>query len=138
MKRILLVDDEENFLSAMQRSLHQDYEICVASSAQSALSMLAQDSDYALVIADLWMPGMSGCDLLAEVRQRYPSIVRMMLTGCDERVEATHAVERGEVFNYLVKPCTRESLILAIKGALDLHRLHSRIGELQDYLGKAS
>ena len=78
---VLFVDDEVNILKALQRLLRQeDMNVICASRGQEALEIL-EKTEAQVVVTDQRMPEMSGVDLLSSVRERYPDIVRMMLTG---------------------------------------------------------
>lgn len=115
---VLIVDDEPRIFSALRRALHREnYELLPASNADEALKILG-DRRVDVIIADENMPGMSGSVLLARVRQQWPSVVRMMLTG-DARLETVvAAVNRGEIYRFFIKPCNEVELIVSIRDAL--------------------
>src|SRR4051812_31777786 len=106
---ILLVDDDVRVISALQRSLYRDYRIEIAAGASDALTALTQGS-YAVIVSDLKMPGMSGIDLLTTVKTAYPDTVRVLLTGEADLDAAIAAVNDGNVFRFLTKPCPQELL----------------------------
>ena len=121
--RILLVDDEENVLHGYHRVLRQSFDMDVALGGAQALQALEKHGPYAVVVADMRMPGMSGLELLAEARFRFPDTTRIMLTGNSDQKTATDAVNRGQVFRFLTKPCPAEELELAIRAGLRQHQL---------------
>ena len=121
MKKILFVDDEPNVLSALARSLHKEpYEVISASSAQMALDLLSR-LVVDVVISDEQMPGMLGSQFLALVAQRYPETIRIILTGHANLSSAIRAINEGEIYRFLTKPCHEADLALAIRQALE-HR----------------
>ena len=118
MKRILFVDDDANALQAYQRVLRRRFEIDTALGAEEALEAIHRRGPYAVVVADMRMPKMTGVAFLAQVRDIAPQTVRMVLTGnADEQTE-TDAIERGCVFRFLTKPCPLDALAEALEAAL--------------------
>ncbi|MCP3984475.1 MAG: response regulator, partial [bacterium] len=79
--RILIVDDEEAILETMTFTFEDDYDVLTSSSAVKALELLEQEDGIAAVISDQRMPEMTGVEFLARVFERYPTIVRIILTG---------------------------------------------------------
>jgi DNA-binding NtrC family response regulator len=120
---VLLVDDEPMVYQAMRRTLHREpYELLYAESAEQALEMLAE-RPVDVVIADENMPNMKGTALLARVRQQWPDVVRMMLTG-DARLETViAAVNRGEIFRFFVKPANEAQVVVSLRDAIKLRSL---------------
>ena len=96
----------------------------MADGGQNGLAVLEKNSDdVAVVMSDMRMPQMDGAQFLRHVRERYPHIVRLMLTGNNDQETAKKAVNEGAVFRFLNKPCTRESLTEAIDAALEQFQL---------------
>ena len=111
---ILFVDDDVNVLMALRRMLHpmrHEWQMSFATGAQEALAKLAQ-APFDVVVSDVRMPVMTGIELLAEVRRRYPHTARIILSGQSNR-EAT-ARASGCAHQYLSKPCDPEVLKKAI------------------------
>lgn len=120
--RVLFVDDEPHLREAFKRIFHQDaIEVVTASSGPEALSIL-ETGDYAVVVSDERMPGMTGCELLTEVRQRYPSTVRIMLTGYATLELALDAINKAEVHRFLLKPCSFIELGNIVREAIERRR----------------
>ena len=115
--RILCVDDDPAVLAGFQRNLRKLGEIDVAPTGGDALQMVEVFGPYAVVVADMHMPGMDGVTVLARIREISPDTVRVMLTGAEEGATAAGAVNRGQIFRYLAKPCPPEELIQAIAAA---------------------
>jgi len=117
--RVLFVDDDRKILQAVKRIFYQeDLEVVTAESANEALSIL-ETSVTAVVVTDERMPGMSGSELLMEVRERYPNTVRIMLTGCATLELALDAINRAEVHRFLLKPYSFVELRTIIHQALE-------------------
>ncbi len=94
-EKILLVDDELNILQSMQRQLRKRFEIVIAESGAEALTVLKSKGPFAVIVSDMRMPGMDGVQLLSRVKESYPNVVRMMLTGNADQATASEAVNAG-------------------------------------------
>lgn len=121
--RVLLVDDEENILQGYHRVLRNSFNLDTALGGTQALQAMEAHGPYAVVVVDMRMPGMSGLELLAEARDRFPDTTRIMLTGNSDQKTAMDAVNHGQVFRFLTKPCPAEELELAIRAGLRQHQL---------------
>jgi response regulator RpfG family c-di-GMP phosphodiesterase len=122
--RVLCVDDEPHVLEGLRDSLRRSFDVHVAESGTDALALLEQDPDgYAVVISDMRMPGMSGAAFLSQARRVAPNAVRLLLTGHADLDAAIAAVNDGQLFRFLTKPCAREELLRACAAALGQHRL---------------
>jgi DNA-binding NtrC family response regulator len=119
---ILLVDDDARVISALQRSLYKSYQIEIAGAPQDALDAVRQNG-YAVIVSDLRMPGMDGVELLAKAKELSPDTVRILLTGQADLDSAIAAVNEGNVFRFLTKPCSHDQLCRALDDALEQHRL---------------
>src|ERR1035437_1179439 len=119
---ILLVDDDVRVVSALHRSLYRDYRIEIAAGPGDALDALAHTA-YAVVVSDLQMPGMNGIDLLTTVKEASPDTVRVLLTGQADLETAIAAVNEGNIFRFLTKPCLHQLLKQTLDAALEQHWL---------------
>ncbi len=118
-KCILIVDDDQNIASSLKRSLiDEDYEIVYAQSGEEGLQKLAA-YNIQLIISDESMPGMTGTELLSMVKDKYPDIVRIMLTGKASIESAMKAVNQGEIFRFFTKPWDDVELKLSIRHGLE-------------------
>ena len=116
--RILIVDDEPRVLDGMVRSLfHLDWDIETAESGAAALAVLEQHP-FEVVISDMRMPGMDGAELLRQVKQKYPEVLRIVLSGHTEIEAAMRAVPVAHQF--LSKPCRAEEVQEVLDRALSL------------------
>jgi response regulator RpfG family c-di-GMP phosphodiesterase len=131
--RILCVDDDENILAAYQRQLRKQFQIETALGGKAGLCILESGESFAVVISDLRMPEMDGIEFLAKVRQIAPDTIRMMLTGNADLQAAIEAVNQGNIFRFLTKPCSNELLAQALKAGL--HQFHLITAE-KELLGK--
>jgi DNA-binding NtrC family response regulator len=99
--RILLVDDEPNIISSLQRVLLEEpYEIFSAGSAEDGLKLL-ETTRFKVVISDERMLGMGGAEFLSIVRNSHPETVRILLTGFASLEAAMKAVNGGEIYRFL-------------------------------------
>ena len=118
--RLLIVDDEPDMLDFLERVFRMDYEVIRASSAEEALNELGK-AKFALVITDQKMPQITGVELLERIGERYPFLVKVLLSGFTEVPEIQRAVDRGGIHNYVVKPVDSEKLRAAVTEAIERH-----------------
>jgi len=123
MDKILFVDDEIAILNGYQRLLRHDFEVSVASGGEEGLAAIRAHGPFAVVISDMRMPGMNGAQFLSQVRQKAPDTVRMLLTGYTDLSAAMDAVNEGNIFRFLTKPCEKELLVKAIVTGVEQYRL---------------
>jgi two-component system response regulator HupR/HoxA len=119
---LLVVDDEKEILRSLTLTFAEDYEVFTASSGAEALEILKQRK-IALVIADQRMPGMTGAQLLEQVLQIDPNIVRMILTGYTDIASLIQAINEGHIYQYITKPWERRELRIIVKRALESYAL---------------
>jgi response regulator RpfG family c-di-GMP phosphodiesterase len=136
--KILFVDDDENILAAYRRQLRKQFQIETALGGEAALQILTSAEPFAVIISDLRMPEMDGIEFLARVRQVTPDSVRMMLTGNADLQAAAEAVNQGNIFRFLTKPCASEELVQALHAGLQQYRLITAEKELLDQTLKGS
>lgn len=130
--KILLVDDDENVLAGYHRVLRKAFDLDVALGGPQALQAMEHHGPYAVVVADMQMPGMNGVELLQKVREGWPGAIRLMLTGNQDQRTAIEAINHGRVFRFLTKPCSPEDLAAMLKTALRQHQLENAERELLD------
>ena len=122
-KEILFVDDDPNLLAALQRILRKEFRIDTAVGGAAALALLDGRPPYAVVVADMQMPDMSGVEFLMELETAAPETVRIMLTGNADQKTARDAVNQGHIFRFLTKPCPQEELIPTLHAGLRQYQL---------------
>ncbi len=133
---LLFVDDEENVLRALERIfLEENYKIFKASSAADALEIMEKEKIH-LVVSDHRMPGMSGSQLLKEIKQRWPDTIRIMLTGYADIQSIMGAVNEGAVYKFITKPWNDEDLRLTVSLALQQYVLIQENRQLKDLAKK--
>ena len=120
---ILCVDDERNVIEGLKLNLSKQYTVLTAVSGREGLEILAKRDDVAVVVSDMRMPEMDGAQFLAEVRRKAPDTVRTLLTGYSDIDAAIRAVNEGQVFRFLMKPCSPEHLIATIAAGVQQYRL---------------
>ena len=121
--KILIVDDEENVLNGIKRTLRKVKGLHTAVGAADGLELIKSQGPFAVVISDQQMPDMDGISFLKEVKEREPLAVRMMLTGNADQKTAVDAVKDAGIFRFLNKPCSNEDLSAAVEDAIAQHRL---------------
>jgi signal transduction histidine kinase len=121
-ERILCVDDEPRILNGLRRRLQDRFVVTVAPDGAAGLELLERQGPFAVVVSDMRMPGMDGAAFLKRVRARTADTVRILLTGHADVEAAIAAVNDGNVFRFLTKPCPPEVLISALDGAVRQYR----------------
>lgn len=133
-RRVLFVDDEAFILEAMERQVGDEFDVQTASSGSNALSVLKGGAQFAVIVADMRMPIMNGVEFLVKAREIDSKFVAIMLTGNTDRQTAIDAVEKGQVFHFLTKPCNRDRLLKAVEAATQLYALHGQIDQITSFL----
>ncbi len=121
--RVLCVDDEPQVLAGLALHLRRRYELLAATSGAGALEALKRDPGIAVVVSDMRMPGMDGAAFLRQAREVAPETVRMVLSGQADLNAAIAAVNDGQIFRFLTKPCPPQTLLAAVEAAVEQHRL---------------
>ncbi|MEM7065024.1 MAG: response regulator [Cyanobacteria bacterium P01_B01_bin.77] len=135
--KILIVDDEPDNLDLLYRTFYREFQVLQAEGGQTALARLAQHPDTAVIISDQRMPQMTGTELLRQVAQNYPNIIRIILTGYTDVNNLVDAINTGQVFKYITKPWVAKDLKDVIQQAVDTHAvLKSRTQELDRILAQ--
>ena len=134
--RALLVDDELNIFNGFRRQLRGRLSIDMANSGHAALEILEKDTGYAVILADMYMPGMNGIEFLQKARFKAPGSVRVLLTGGQTQDLAMRAINDGQVFRFLTKPISFDDLSNALDACIAQHKLLiAERSVLQDTLG---
>ncbi len=128
--KILCVDDDANILAGFQRNLRKQFTLDIAVGPEEGLKAIDTNGPYAVVVADMQMPGMNGIQLLTKIEKSSPDTVRLMLTGNADQKTAVDAVNEGHVFRFLTKPCAPEVLAMALEAGLKQYRLVTAEREL--------
>jgi FixJ family two-component response regulator len=128
--RVLFVDDEPAVLEGYKRTLYPDFSIDIADGAASAFAAMEKDGAYSVVVSDMRMPIMNGAEFLGKLRERFPDTVRILLTGYTDLDAAIQAINQGNIFRFLTKPCDTEVLATTITAGIELYRLITAEREL--------
>ena len=129
---ILVVDNEKIFLSALQQTLHRaGYQAIAHSSPLEALAELHRRK-FSVIISDQLMPGLSGLELLAKARQIQPFATRILATAVLNLDTVIAAINKGEIFRFIIKPWLHEEFIATLKNAVQRHQLICQNAQLQD------
>jgi diguanylate cyclase (GGDEF)-like protein len=125
-RTVLLVDDEPNILSSLQRLLRRDgYRILTAGSGAQGLELLALHR-VQVILSDQRMPGMSGSEFLGRAGELYPDTVRIMLSGYTDLRCVTESVNRGAIYKFLTKPWEDDDLRADVRAAFQRHETAAR------------
>ena len=120
--RVLFVDDDPKILAAFQRQLRKKVVIETVESGAEGLEVLRRDGPFSLVVTDYCMPSMNGIEFLGRAREIAPETVRIMLTGSADLGAAIQAVNQGNIFRFLTKPCSPENLLEAVQAGIHEYR----------------
>jgi response regulator RpfG family c-di-GMP phosphodiesterase len=123
LTRVLCVDDEPRVVDSLAAHLRRGYEVLTAHGGQSALSMIKEKGPPAVIVSDMRMPEMDGATLLKQMKNLYPETTRILLTGEPGRDAAVSAINEGQIFRFLTKPCPPDTLRSAIEAGVVQHRL---------------
>lgn len=121
--RVLCVDDEPLVLEGLSLHLRRRFDVHTATSGAEALEVLRAYPDTGVVISDMRMPGMDGATFLRDSVQLAPDATRLLLTGHTDLDAAIRAVNDGQIFRLLLKPCPPAKLLESVELAADQHRL---------------
>jgi len=114
--RVLLVDDEEEFVSALsERLMLRGIEVDSALNGEEALARLVE-KEFEVVILDVMMPGLSGLEVLRQIKSTHPDTQVILLTGHGSTREGIEGMRLG-AFDYLIKPVDIEEMLEKMKAA---------------------
>ena len=122
-EQILFVDDDPNILEAYERKLQQALRVCTAQGPHTGLRDIKEKGPFAVVIADMHMPKMNGVEFLKKVKEIAPDTIRMMLTGNADINVAMKAVNEGDIFRFLTKPCPSKLMGDSLIAGINQYRL---------------
>jgi DNA-binding NtrC family response regulator len=128
MHRILFVDDEPLLLNSLEM-LFDDYEVFTATSPTDALMLMQNTPGIKLIISDQRMPKMTGVELLQTIREKYPNVVRILLTGYADIDSVIRSVNAGAVFRYISKPWNSEKLRATVATAITMYDSRVKTGD---------
>jgi response regulator RpfG family c-di-GMP phosphodiesterase len=129
-EKVLLVDDDQNLLASMRRQFHKKLNLVTAPGGEDALTTMQHEGPFAVVVSDMQMPFMDGVEFLSRVSKESPDTVRIMLTGNADLQTAVNAVNEGQIFRFLTKPCEQDLMLQTIEAGLRQYRLATAEREL--------
>jgi signal transduction histidine kinase len=133
--KVLYIDDESNNLLSFQASFRRKYRVLIANSSAEGLSILNEEDDIHVIIADQRMPQSTGVEFFQVVRKAHPDPVRILLTGYTDAEAIIEAINKGEIFRYIKKPWDDIELQNAIQNAYELYTtrfmLKKKVKELE-------
>ena len=123
LNRILVVDDEPVVLVALRETLlQQGYEVIAVEDPVEALQII-QKTAFSVILSDQQMPTLSGLEFLAQVKQVQPNSVRILITAVLSLNTVIDAINKGEVYRFIVKPWLREELLVTLKNAVQRYEM---------------
>ena len=131
MASVLIVDDDETIRDTLYELLSENYLCQTAETAEKAFARLEADT-YDVVPTDISMPGLSGLELLGNVRQRFPDTPVIIISGIGDQEHAQGLIKLG-AFDFLLKPFSLDTVEKSVKRALEYRRrtLEKREGRVQ-------
>lgn len=133
--KILFVDDDPKILQGYTRQLGDTFRMETAPGSPEGLKAIGERGPFAVIVSDMRMPVMDGVQFFSRVREQAPDSVRIMLTGNADLQTAINAVNQGNIFRFLTKPCSPENIGAALRAGLEMYRLiHAERELLRDTL----
>jgi response regulator RpfG family c-di-GMP phosphodiesterase len=129
-KKILFVDDDQNILDSFRRNLYDTFDVVTALSGEEGLKAIETQGPFAVIVSDYRMPVMDGIKFLSEALKLAPDTIRIMLTGHADLQAAIDAVNEGNLFRFLLKPCPHKDLLKTIYAGIEQYRLVTAEKEL--------
>jgi CheY-like chemotaxis protein len=121
--KILVVDDEPDNLDLLYRTFRRDFQVLKADSGVTALQLLEQEGEVAVIISDQRMPEMKGTEFLSRTVPQFPDTVRIILTGFTDIEDLVEAINAGQVYKYITKPWDPAELKLVVQRAAETYDL---------------
>jgi signal transduction histidine kinase len=133
---LVVVDDEPDMLQSVHDLLRMDYQVHTFKRGSDALEFLRSTPRAHVILSDQRMPGMSGVEVLREAMAIRPETTRLLFTAYTDLHAVVEAINQGNVFRYIAKPCDPEFLSAIVRQAVEHHELivekNSLLGELQE------
>ena len=126
---VLVVDDELRSQEAIRRTLEEDFRVLTAGSAEQASALLEREP-VAVLLCDQRMPGTSGVAFLRQVRQRWPEVVRIIVSGYSESADIVAGINEAGIYQYILKPWAPEHLLDSVRNAVEAQALQRQTARL--------
>lgn len=118
LPRVLVVDDEPRSLESIRRTLDDDFHVLTAGSAAVARELLIQQP-VSVILCDQRMPGLTGVEFLGEVRERWPDVVRIVVSGYTDADDIIEGINSAGIFRFVLKPWAPDHLLQVVRDAVD-------------------
>ena len=119
-QKVLVVDDEESILKGIKLNLGRKFDLTLANGPEQALQLVRTEGPYAVVVSDMRMPVMDGASMMRKIKEGNPGTLCILLTGhADFEFGGSQALQSGQLFKILNKPCSPEKLGSTIQAAFD-------------------
>jgi EAL domain-containing protein (putative c-di-GMP-specific phosphodiesterase class I)/CheY-like chemotaxis protein len=116
---ILFVDDDKNVVDAYKRNLHKYFDVHTAISGAQALELIRNNHNYAVIISDMQMPNMNGIEFLILAKKMSKNSIRIMLTGNGDQQTAIDAINQGNIYKFVNKPCSPKKMLDILNTAIN-------------------
>ncbi len=120
---VLFVDDEQHILSAYKRNLRKYFDVHTALSGVEALALIQEKHKFAVIVSDMQMPNMNGVEFLQKAKELDKQCVRVMLTGNADQQTAIDAINQGDIYRFVNKPCSPIEMLAVLKVSLKQYQL---------------
>lgn len=134
---LLFVDDEPDILDTLRRTFYEEHDVHCATNGEEGLEIMAREP-ISLVMTDQRMPGMTGVDLLRRTVEKYPHVMRLLITGFADLVAVIDAVNAGHIYGYISKPWEPHDLQMHIQHALAAFEMAQENARLTEELNLAN
>jgi len=127
---VLVIDDERHSADAIRRTLEDDFEVMVALSAEEASTLLERPGVSEMVdviLCDQRMPGASGIEFLRGVREQWPDIVRIIISGHTDAEDIIAGINEAGIYQYVLKPWMPDQLLETVRDAAEARRLQNDV-----------
>lgn len=125
LSTVLVIDDEVRSQESIRRTLDEEFSVLTVSSAEEGRALMERERVH-VVLCDHRMPGLTGIDFLKEVRERWPDVVRMIISGYTDAEDIIAGVNDAGIYQYILKPWHPESLLLNVRAAVQLFELQQQ------------
>ncbi|HEY0846168.1 MAG TPA: sigma-54 dependent transcriptional regulator [Noviherbaspirillum sp.] len=134
---VLVIDDETRSQDAIRRTLEEDFNVITAGSAEEGRSLL-QRHPVSVLLCDHRMPGTTGVQFLKEVREHWPDVVRIIISGYTDSEDIIEGVNEAGIYQYLLKPWLPDHLLQTVRNAVEAQSLQSDMHRLNIELRAAT
>lgn len=139
MSKVLVVDDEANVAKSVRRLLEaHGFDVLTAEDGQSALATMRKEKEISVVVSDQRMPKMTGSELFSQLALEHPDVKRILLTGYTDLESIREAVNKGNIFRFLLKPWDDDELLRCVEEGEHYHLVSQENKRLQAELALAN